>query len=66
MRSVVVARKLKDIIAAQQAEITSLREEVVRLERRTFPHFPEPGVLQRPAAGADERVPAGRGRKDAM
>lgn len=66
MRSMVVARKLKDIAAAQQSEITTLTAELTRLERATFPHFPEAagglfGGGGRRAAGPDERAPAARG-----
>jgi predicted RNA polymerase sigma factor len=42
MRTAVLSRRLRDIEAAQEAEIAALKAEVERLERRTFPRFPEP------------------------
>jgi hypothetical protein len=41
MRSLAVARRLKDVVAAQDAEVAALTSELARLERRTFPQFLE-------------------------
>lgn len=40
MRVAAAARKLRDIAAAQDAEIAALTAELRRLEDRTFPRFP--------------------------
>jgi hypothetical protein len=64
MRSMVVTRKLKDIAAAQDAELASQRAELTRLERKNFPHFPDPAAEAAAAAvGPDGRAGGGRGRR---
>ena len=40
MRSLLVARKLRDIASAQDAQISALRSELARLEARSFPALP--------------------------
>jgi hypothetical protein len=53
MKNLVAMRKLRDVHAAQQAEIQQLNEELVTLQRRNYPSFDH---LDQPPRMADARL----------